>query len=239
MSVVTYISDSHWIPPKARKVPKETHAAQQLPASFDHRVGTRETARTPRSRTTRAATGIARSARARRRKTWLAAREADLLPVPYYHVVFTLPAAVADIAYQNKAFIYDLLFKASAETPITIAADPRHLGARAGRRHLAVAIGRPDSSPPRSLPKQAFNAPRQQTASAEIPIASDARPHQTCRGFLPRRFAYAGPGVRRATFMGAGVRKPSQKWSVASTFLGGPGCSVGIKTVAPSSMSSV
>jgi hypothetical protein len=57
-------------------------------------------------------------------KDWLAAREADLLPVPYYHVVFTLPAAIADIAYQNKTVIYDLLFKASAETLTTIAADP-------------------------------------------------------------------------------------------------------------------
>jgi Putative transposase/Transposase zinc-binding domain len=65
-------------------------------------------------------------------KDWLAAREADLLSVPYYHVVFTLPAAIADIAYQNKAVIYDLLFKASAETLITIAADPKHLGARIG-----------------------------------------------------------------------------------------------------------
>jgi Putative transposase/Transposase zinc-binding domain len=65
-------------------------------------------------------------------KEWLAAREAELLPVPYFHVVFTLPAAVADLAYQNKAVIYDLLFKASAETLITIAADPKHLGARIG-----------------------------------------------------------------------------------------------------------
>jgi len=65
-------------------------------------------------------------------KEWLAAREADLLPVPYYHVVFTLPAAVADIAYQNKTVIYDLLFKVSAETLTTIAADPKHLGARVG-----------------------------------------------------------------------------------------------------------
>src|SRR6266581_7033893 len=65
-------------------------------------------------------------------KDWLAAREADLLPVPYYHVVFTLPAAIADIAYHNKAVIYDLLFKVSAETLITIAADPEHLGARVG-----------------------------------------------------------------------------------------------------------
>ena len=65
-------------------------------------------------------------------REWLAAREADLLPVPYYHVVFTLPAAIADIAYQNKAVVYDLLFKASAETMLTIAADRRHLGARIG-----------------------------------------------------------------------------------------------------------
>jgi hypothetical protein len=65
-------------------------------------------------------------------KEWLAAREVDLLPVPYYHLVFTLPAPVSNIAYQNKAAIYDILFKASAETLITIAADPRHLGARVG-----------------------------------------------------------------------------------------------------------
>jgi len=65
-------------------------------------------------------------------KQWLAEREAELLPVPYFHVVFTLPAAIADIAYQNKAAIYDILFKASAETVLTIAADPRHLGARIG-----------------------------------------------------------------------------------------------------------
>src|SRR6266849_5592050 len=63
---------------------------------------------------------------------WLAEREAELLPVPYFHVVFTLPAAIADIAYQNKAVIYDLLFKASSETLLTIAADPKHLGARIG-----------------------------------------------------------------------------------------------------------
>ena len=65
-------------------------------------------------------------------KEWLAERQADLLPAPYFHVVFTLPAAIADIAYQNKAVIYDILFKASAETLITIAADPKHLGARIG-----------------------------------------------------------------------------------------------------------
>ncbi len=67
---------------------------------------------------------------------------------------------------------------------------------------LPVATGRNVSSPPRSLPKQAFNATRQQTASTEIPIASDARSLHTSRGFLPWRFADAGPGERRATFMG-------------------------------------
>ena len=65
-------------------------------------------------------------------REWLAEREAELLPVPYFHVVFTLPARIADIAYQNKAVIYDLLFKASSETLLTIAADPKHLGARIG-----------------------------------------------------------------------------------------------------------
>ena len=63
-------------------------------------------------------------------REWMEARAAELLPVPYFHVVFTLPAAIADIAYQNKAVIYDLLFKVSAETMTTIAADPRHLGAK-------------------------------------------------------------------------------------------------------------
>jgi hypothetical protein len=65
-------------------------------------------------------------------RDWLAEREADLLPVPYFHVVFTVPAAIGDIAYHNKAVIYDLLFKASSEALLTIAADPKHLGARIG-----------------------------------------------------------------------------------------------------------
>jgi len=63
-------------------------------------------------------------------KAWLAAREAELLPVGYFHVVFTLPAPIADIAWQNKRVLYDLLMRASAETTLTIAADPKHLGAR-------------------------------------------------------------------------------------------------------------
>lgn len=65
-------------------------------------------------------------------KRWLAARAADLLPVEYYHVVFTLPAPIGELAYQNKAAIYGLLFDIAAETLVRIAADPRHLGARIG-----------------------------------------------------------------------------------------------------------
>jgi hypothetical protein len=65
-------------------------------------------------------------------RQWLAAREADLLPVGYFHVVFTVPAEVADIAFHNKAAVYDLLFQAASETMVTIAADPRHLGVRIG-----------------------------------------------------------------------------------------------------------
>lgn len=65
-------------------------------------------------------------------RRWLAARQAELLPVEYYHVVFTLPAPISAIAYYNKAVIYGLLFDVAAETLRTIAADPRHLGAHIG-----------------------------------------------------------------------------------------------------------
>src|SRR6186713_889715 len=65
-------------------------------------------------------------------RTWLAEREADLLPVGYFHVVFTLPAEIAAIAFHNKALVYDLLFKAASETMLTIAADRKHLGAHIG-----------------------------------------------------------------------------------------------------------
>src|SRR6202045_1100546 len=60
------------------------------------------------------------------------ARKAELLPVPYFHVVFTLPAKIAAIAFQNKAKVYGLLFQTTAETLTTIAADPKHLGAEIG-----------------------------------------------------------------------------------------------------------
>src|SRR3954469_17597484 len=63
---------------------------------------------------------------------WLAQREAELLPVSYFHIVYTLPSQLRDIAYQNKRVIYNLLMKAAAETTLAIAADPKRLGARIG-----------------------------------------------------------------------------------------------------------
>src|SRR5438270_1244394 len=66
------------------------------------------------------------------RAQWIADRQAELLPVPYFHVVFTVPEAIAGIALQNKAVVYDILFRAAAETLQTIAADPKHLGAAIG-----------------------------------------------------------------------------------------------------------
>ena len=66
------------------------------------------------------------------RAEWLAHRQAELLPVPYFHVVFTLPTLAGEIAFQNKAAVYAILFRAAAETLTTIAADPRHLGAQIG-----------------------------------------------------------------------------------------------------------
>jgi hypothetical protein len=66
------------------------------------------------------------------RTEWLVARQAELLPVPYFHVVFTLPAAVAEIAFQNKEAVYAILLRTAAATLRTIAADPKHLGAEIG-----------------------------------------------------------------------------------------------------------
>jgi hypothetical protein len=66
------------------------------------------------------------------RAQWLEDRHADIIPVQYFHVVFTLPEEIAAIAYQNKAVVYDILFHATAETLRTIAADPKHLGAEIG-----------------------------------------------------------------------------------------------------------
>ena len=76
--------------------------------------------------------GAVHHIRARLHAEWLADREAELLPVGYFHVVYTLPAELRDVAFQNKRVVYDLLMKAAAETTLQIAADPKRLGARIG-----------------------------------------------------------------------------------------------------------
>ena len=84
------------------------------------------------SPTTRAAIGIARSVREPRESIGWRIDEAELLPVPYFHVVFTLPPPVAAIAFQNKAVVYAILFKSAVEAMTTLAANPRRLGAKIG-----------------------------------------------------------------------------------------------------------
>ncbi len=88
------------------------------------------------------------------RAQWLANRQAELLPVPYFHVVFTLPAPAGEIAFQNKAVVYAILFRTAAETLATIAADPRHLGAQLGViavLHTWVSIVSCQAAVPRSM----------------------------------------------------------------------------------------
>src|SRR5271169_208594 len=88
------------------------------------------------------------------RAAWLAERQAELLPVPYFHVVFTLPAPAAEIAFQNKATVSAILFKAAAETLSAIAAEPRHLGAEIGFIAVLSHLGpEPAPSPAHSLPR--------------------------------------------------------------------------------------
>ncbi len=96
-------------------------------------------------------------------RDWLEARQAELLDVPYFHVVFTLPKPIADIAYQNKAVVYNILLKTGAETLITIAADPKHLGARIGFTGVLHTWGSALTHPERPL-----RSPKSGYASAAI-----------------------------------------------------------------------
>ena len=110
------------------------------------------------------------------REAWLAARQAELLPVAYFHVVFTLPAPVAEIAFQNKAAVYAILLRTAAETLRTIAADPKHLGAEIGliavlpcsghsRRRAQPALTQP-APPPTSIAVRTAAGPWSPSASS-------------------------------------------------------------------------
>src|SRR5580704_17162634 len=86
-------------------------------------------------------------------RAWLEERKAELLGVPYFHVVFTVPARIGAIAYQNKAVIYDRLFKASSQTMLTIAADPKRLGVKIGFTSVLHTWGsRDDPEPSLKIP---------------------------------------------------------------------------------------
>ena len=133
-----------------------------------HMSSAARTAPTRASPTTPAATAIAPSASGGPRQEWLAAREAELLPVPYFHVVFTLPAAIGAIAYQNKAKVYGLLFTAAAETLTTIAADPKHLGAEIG----VTAVLHTWGQNPRSPPARPLHRARRRHLAGRCPLGS-------------------------------------------------------------------
>ena len=102
-------------------------------------------------------------------RRWLAEREAELLPVPYFHVVYTLPSELRDIAYQNKRVVYDLLMKAAAETTLAIAADPKRLGARIGITAVLHTWGSALTQWPTSSPLPAMTAIGVLTATCSVP----------------------------------------------------------------------
>ena len=133
-------------------------------------------------------------------RQWLEDREAELLPVPYYHVVFTLPASIGAVAFQNKAAVYDLLFRTAAETLTAIAADPKHLGARIGLTAVYLGFGaHPSSARPRHRARrrpvagrvaldrlQARLLPARACAVASLPPPLPRRPRSPACGRPPR-----------------------------------------------------
>ena len=124
-------------------------------------------------------------------QAWLEAREAELLPVPYFHVVFTLPAALGPLAYQNKARVYGLLLRAAAETLTTIAADPKHLGARIGVTAVLHSWGQTlDHHPHVHLSCRPAGSPS--TAAAAAPVVLPAKAHLAV--VLERHQAAVGDG---------------------------------------------
>ena len=137
------------------------------------------------------------------RAEWLADRQAELLPVPYFHVVFTVPAPIAEIAFQNKTVVYGILFKAAAETLRLIAADPKHLGAALGSGRRAPHLGaEPAPSSASSLRRPRWWAicrwdtldrlPARLLPACEgaVPPVSPALPHRPASGIRPGRLQF-------------------------------------------------
>ena len=110
-------------------------------------------------------------------REWMEARKAELLEVPYFHVVFTLPPRIGAIAYQNKAVIYDLLFKASSETLLTIAADPKRLGVKIGFTSVLHTWGKCDDP----SPARAHDRAGRRDLARRIKVDQSARRTISCR----------------------------------------------------------
>ena len=139
---------------------------------------------------------------------WLEARQTELLPVDYYHVVFTLPAPISAIAYYNKAVIYGLLFEIAAETLRTIAADPRHLGARIGVDSGAAHLG---LSAHASSPRAWHRSRRR------------ARARWRSGGWRASRVSFCRYGCSRGCFAAASSKNSTQPITAA-------GCSSSVNT---------
>src|SRR5271165_1517110 len=130
-------------------------------------------------------------------REWLAEQEAGLLPLPYYHVVFTLPSAIGAIAWQNKALVYGLLFKAASGTMLTIAADPKHLGARIGMTAVLHTWG-----------SALTHHPHVHMIVPGGALSPDGERFVPCRGRRRRFFhrVYSSRGQHRAAARASGVR---------------------------------
>src|SRR6266851_2936668 len=135
------------------------------------------------------------------RAEWLADRQAELLPVPYFHVVFTMPAQIAAIAFQNKPTVYAILFRAAAETLRTIAADPRHLGAEIGLVAVLHSWG-PDPAAPssHSLPGPRRRSVQRWHALDRLP-ARLLSPGAGALPAFPTTVPGAAPGLIQRSFL--------------------------------------
>src|ERR1700737_3416934 len=125
----------------------------------------------------------------RARAAWLAARQADLLPVPYFHVVFTLPAPIAAIAFQNKAVVYAILFKAAAEAMTTLAANPRRLGGAIGGVAALPPWGRRLFIIPTSIASFRVAASRPMARAGSLADRTSSWPSNRCPDYFAHFFS--------------------------------------------------
>jgi len=130
------------------------------------------------------------------RQKWLAQRSSELLPVPYYHVVFTIPHVLAPLALQNKTVIYNLLFRTAAETLLQIASDPQHLGAQIGFLAVLHTWGPDPSDPSTSALRGSRRRTRARSSPLDRPRAQVLPPRQSAQPSVSRQVPFRpGTGV--------------------------------------------